>query len=224
MIQRCVFGNWRSTHHSLLEFYNKFYFKAGCSERSRTTKFTKRLEKRREALQRDYINGDIEEREFLITIGSLTGKKVGNLRPPASGPEGTGEPLATEGPGGPEGNGSLRFKIFSKILFLNIFIYLVKLASSQQTRAPVMKYLDYHQLNLSIPDIQHSGLADLQRRNSWSLNVATANVGSRSGEFPGFRSSAPTVRALSTWGVSSLFMMRKNSSVRIVPRPVWTVL
>ena len=181
---------------------------------------SKRLEKRREALQRGYSNREIEEREFLITIGSLTGKKVGNLRPPASGPEGTGEPLATEGPGGPEGNGSLRFKIFSKILFLNIFIYLVKLASSQQTRAPVMKCLDYHRLSLSIPDIQHSGLADLQRRNSRSPNVASASVGSSSGGFPSYRSSALTVRTLSTSDASRLFMTRRNTSVNFVPRLV----
>ena len=39
---------------------------------------TKRLESRREALQRDYSKGDIQEIEFLKTIGSLTGKKVGH--------------------------------------------------------------------------------------------------------------------------------------------------
>ena len=35
---------------------------------------TKRLEKRREALQKDYANGDILEMEFLKTIGALTDK------------------------------------------------------------------------------------------------------------------------------------------------------
>ena len=108
--------NQGSTH---LSYYLNLTidFKAGCSESSRTTKLTKRLESRREALQRDYIKGDIEEREFLITIGSLTGKKVGQLRTPATGPEGTGKPLATEGPPAigseviSEQNGSLRLKI-----------------------------------------------------------------------------------------------------------------
>ena len=187
---------------------------------------TKRLESRREALQRDYMKGDIDEREFLITIGSLTGKKVGQLRTPATGPEGTGKPLATEGPPAigseviSEQNGSLRLKIISNILFLDIFIYLVKLVSSQQTRALVMKCLDYHQLSLAIPDIQHSGLGDLQVRNSRSPNVASANVGSSSGEFPSYRSSAPTARTLSTSGASRLLMTRRNTSVNFVPRPV----
>ena len=90
---------------------------------------TKRLESRREALQRDYMKGDIDEREFLITIGSLTGKKVGHLRTPATGPEGTGGPPAIGSDGGlpsqviSEENSSLRFKIISKIPFLKIFIF-----------------------------------------------------------------------------------------------------
>lgn len=217
--------NQGSTH---LSYYLNLIidFKAGCSESSRTTKLTKRLESRREALQRDYMKGDIEEREFLITIGSLTGKKVGHLRTPATCPEGTGGPPAIGSEGGlpsqviSEVNGSLRFKIISKIPFLKIFIFLVKLTSSQQTRAPVMKCLDYHRLSLSIPDIQLSGLADLQRRNSRSPNVASASVGSSSGGFPSYRSSALTVRTLSTSDASRLFMTRRNTSVNFVPRLV----
>ena len=84
---------------------------------------TKRLESRREALQRDYIKGDIEEREFLITIGSLTGKKVGHLRTPVTAPEGTGGPPAPGSEGGlpsqdiSEESCSLRLKIISNIIF-----------------------------------------------------------------------------------------------------------
>ena len=91
------------------------YFKAGCSEKSRTTNLTKRLESRREALQRDYGKGDIDEMMFLKTIGSLTDrKKVGNLQavtgePPATGLEGGLPAISGE-------NGSLRFKIISEIL------------------------------------------------------------------------------------------------------------
>ena len=91
------------------------YFKAGCSEKSRTTNLTKRLESRREALQRDYGKGDIDEMMFLKTIGSLTDrKKVGNLQavtgePPATGLEGGLPAILGE-------NGSLRFKIISEIL------------------------------------------------------------------------------------------------------------
>ena len=69
-----------------------------------------------------------------------------------------------------------------------------------------MKCLGYLPLSLSIPDIQLSRLADLQSRSSPSQNVASANVGSRCGESPSFRSSAPPVRTLSTFGASRLSM------------------